>query len=221
MSPRTDPSRSSLPLPAGNFSTWVSGMQRALRGDASSDVACGDCTACCTSSQFVHIGPEEASTLAHIPSELLFAAPRLPKGHLVLGYDQNGHCPMLVDHQCSIYEHRPLTCRTYDCRIFPAVGMEREPAEKPEIARQAQRWEFTFATRADRRRHAAARAAAAMFRTQPGRFSAGVVPSNPTQLAVLAIEIHDVFLRTDADTGRVAVISPRPEDVEVEIVHRK
>ena len=63
-------------------------MQRALRGEASSDVACGYCTACCTSSQFVHIGPEEASTLAHIPSELLFAAPRLPKGHLVLGYDQ-------------------------------------------------------------------------------------------------------------------------------------
>jgi Fe-S-cluster containining protein len=184
-------------LPAGNFSSWLSGMQRALRGEAASDVACDDCTACCTSSQFVHIGPEETATLAHIPSELLFAAPRLPKGHLVLGYDQNGHCPMLVDHQCSIYEHRPVTCRTYDCRIFPAVGMEQEPADKPAIARQAQRWEFTFDTRADRDRYAATRAAATMLRDQPGRSSGGVVPSNPTQLAVLAIEIHADFLSAD------------------------
>ena len=58
---------------------------------------CGTCTACCTSSQFVHIGPDEVDTLAHIPAELLFPAPRMPKGHVLLGYDERGHCPMLID----------------------------------------------------------------------------------------------------------------------------
>ncbi len=54
-------------LAAGAFSSWLDGMQGALRGDRSSDVPCGGCTACCTASQFIHIGPGEADTLAHIP----------------------------------------------------------------------------------------------------------------------------------------------------------
>ena len=110
-------------LSAGDFSTWVIEMQGALRG-GQSDVPCGGCTACCTSSQFIHIGPDETETLSHIPTELMFPAPRAPAGHVLLGYDENGHCPMLIDDQCSIYEHRPRTCRTYDCRVFPAAGLE-------------------------------------------------------------------------------------------------
>ena len=46
-------------LPAGGFSEWLIGVQAAMHGDADSDVACDGCTACCTSSQFVHIGPDE------------------------------------------------------------------------------------------------------------------------------------------------------------------
>ena len=56
------------PRAAGGFSAWLAGMQTALRGEQSSEVPCGGCTACCTSSQFVHIGPDEAETLAHIPA---------------------------------------------------------------------------------------------------------------------------------------------------------
>ena len=74
---------------------WLAGMERALRGEQASDVPCDGCTACCTSSQFVHIGPDETDTLAHIPAALLFPAPRLPDGHVLLGYDEHGHCPML------------------------------------------------------------------------------------------------------------------------------
>ena len=101
--------------------------------DAASDmhVPCGACTACCTSSQFVHIEPDETDTLAHVPAVLRFPAPGLPKGHVVMGYDERGHCPMLVDGACSIYEHRPRTCRTYDCRIFAVTGVE---PDQPAIA---------------------------------------------------------------------------------------
>src|SRR5438552_2615582 len=109
-------------------------MQSALRGDADSDVPCAGCTACCTSSQFVHIGPDETDALAHIPAELLFPAPQRPPGHVVLGYDERGHCPMLVDGRCSIYEHRPQTCRIYDCRVFTAAGIELAEPSKAEIA---------------------------------------------------------------------------------------
>ena len=147
------------PLPAGDFSAWLRGMRRALGGEQASDVPCAGCTACCTSSQFVHIGPDEVDTLAQVPRRLLFAAPYMPPGTVVLGYDENGHCPMLVDGRCSIYEHRPRACRTYDCRVFPAAGVE--PDDKPTIARRARRWRFAYPTDGDRAEHEAVRAAAA------------------------------------------------------------
>ena len=172
-------------LPAGDFSSWLHGMQAAIAGNAAADVPCGACTACCTSSQFVHIEPDETDTRAHIPAELLFPAPGRPKGHVLLGYDERGHCPMLVDSRCSIYDHRPRTCRAYDCRIFAAVGLDvdAEDEHKEEIARRSRRWRFGFPTDDDRRRHAAVRAAARSVRA-----------TSVTQLAVRAVEQYEEFL---------------------------
>jgi Fe-S-cluster containining protein len=187
------------PLAAGDFSAWLDGVQAAVRGEAASDVPCGTCTACCTSSQFVHIGPDETDTLAHIPEDLVFAAPRLPRGHVLLGYDERGHCPMLVDGRCSIYAHRPRTCRTYDCRVFPAAGIDADD-DKPQIARQARRWRFEHPTEADRTEHAAVRAAAAYLAERPGDLPSGAVPVTATRRAVLAIEVHEAFLPRD-DAG--------------------
>lgn len=118
------------PLSGGDFSAWMTQVERAIRGEGASDVPCGSCTACCTASQFVHIGPDEMDTLSHIDPSLVFPAPGLPRGHVVLGYDERGHCPMLIDNQCSIYEHRPANlsnlrlsglCR---CRVAPARARE-------------------------------------------------------------------------------------------------
>ena len=166
-------------LAAGDFSAWLAGMQAALRGEGDAAVPCGGCTACCTSSQFVPIGPDETDTLAHIPPALLFPAPRLPPGPVVLGYDGRGHCPMLVDGRCSIYEHRPRTCRMYDCRVFPAAGVEIDGTHKVEIARRARRWRFTYPTPADVADHDAVRAAAVAL--APDHHDA-------TELAVLAVD---------------------------------
>lgn len=131
-------------LAAGDFSSWLGEMAAALRGERAAEVPCGSCTACCTSSHFVHIDPDETEALAHIPAELLFPAPRRPAGHVLLGYDERGHCPMLVDDRCSIYEVRPRACRTYDCRVFPASGVE---PDAPAIADRVRRWRFTFDAR--------------------------------------------------------------------------
>ena len=179
------------PLPAGPFGAWLDGLQRALAGGSGTAVPCGSCTACCTSGQFVHIAPDETDTLAHIPVELLFDAPFLPAGHLVLGYDQRGHCPMLRDGACSIYAHRPRTCRTYDCRVFPASGLS-DP-DKPQIAARARRWEFAVAGPDDERRRTAVLAAGAFLEQHPEVFPDGAPPPNHTQLAVVAVALHELF----------------------------
>jgi uncharacterized protein len=144
---------------AGAFSSWLVDVKAAIRGDGDADVPCGTCTACCTSSQFVHIEPDETETLRRVPKALLFPAPRLPRGHVLMGYDERGHCPMLVDGGCSIYDDRPRTCRTYDCRVFPATGIEPDD-DKVLIARQARRWRFSYPHDRDRVDHEAALAAA-------------------------------------------------------------
>ena len=156
-------------------------MQRALRGERDADVPCDGCTACCTSSQFVHIGPDETDTLVHIPPELLFPAPRMSRGHVVLGYDERGHCPMLVDDRCTIYQHRPRACRTYDCRIFAATGVD--PADdgptKAEVAARVARWRFDTADPADRELHDDLRAAA----------REGTATTTASERAVGAVEV--------------------------------
>ena len=205
-------------LMAGAFSTWIVDMQAALLGGSGADVPCDGCTACCTSSQFVHISPDETDTLSHIPADLLFPAPRLPSGHVVLGYDEHGRCPMLIDNQCSIYEHRPRTCRTYDCRVFPAAGVEVDE-EQGSIAQRVRRWQFTFPAEADRIEHDAVRAAATFLDDHRDMLRAAGLPVNAKQRAVLAVRIYWVFLGGDAANGSIAVVDPDPEVVRAEIEH--
>jgi uncharacterized protein len=200
-------------LPAGGFSEWLRGMQAALRGERESNVPCDGCTACCQSSQFVHIEPDETETLSHIPRELLFPAPRMPAGNVILGYDEHGRCPMLHDGGCSIYEHRPRTCRTYDCRVFAAAGIEPDD-DKELIARRTRRWRFDFPTELDQNERDAVQAAA-RFVQQRDALPEGSAPTNATQLAVVAIELHDMFLGHDPGTGRAAVVTPDADDVRV------
>jgi len=195
---------------AGAFSTWLAEIRGAIAGRHDADVPCNGCTACCTSSQFVHISPDETDTLAHIPAELLFPAPRLPRGNVVMGYDERGHCPMLIDGQCTIYEHRPRTCRTYDCRVFPAAGVELDEDSKQQIAERARQWRFTHPSTADRAEHAAVRAAAAFLAEHRDALPEGVAAGGATALAVLAVQLHDLFVGG----------TPRPDDVRVELRSR-
>jgi Fe-S-cluster containining protein len=194
-------------LDAGELGDWLVEVQAAIAGEQPSDVPCDGCTACCTSSQFIHIGPDETDTLAHVPAALRFPAPGLPAGHVLLGYDERGHCPMLVDGACSIYAHRPRTCRSYDCRVFAAASVS--PAEVSiEIARRSERWRFRLAGDADRVRLQAIHAAATFLREHgPDLESRSIpVPDNPTQLAVLAVELHELFV--DGSSGAATAVEP-------------
>ena len=201
-------------LEAGRFSVWLHATQDVIRTGGTSDVPCGSCAACCTSSQFVHIAPDEVDALAAIPAEVVFPAPRLPVGHVLMGYDENGHCPMLVDGTCSIYEHRPRTCRTYDCRVFAASGLELDDPAKSAIDDQVRRWRFKLVDGIDRAELEAVRAAAVLLEElEPG--------SDVTERTLAAIEIHDQFLTTDPDRGRARAVTPDPEAVRVELRRRR
>jgi Fe-S-cluster containining protein len=164
------------PVPAGELSSWFAAMQVALRGEGETDVPCGRCTACCRSAQFVHIEPDETDTLAHVPAALRVRAPGRPRGHVVLGYDEHGRCPMLGEHGCTIYEHRPRTCRTYDCRVFAATGIAPDPTQ-PAVAERVRRWRFVVDTPAARR-----------LRDELERAAADLADLPPTRRAVAAVE---------------------------------
>ncbi len=187
----------SSPLDAGDFTSWVAETLTAISEDASADVPCGSCTACCRSSQFVLIEPEDLAR-NHIDAELLVAAIGLPSGFHVMGYDENGHCPMLVDDRCSIYENRPRTCRTYDCRVFPASGVWPAAGTKVEITARARRWRFELDDHGTRVFAATQRAGTHLHTRRLQLF--GEHPPEPTQLAAMAVAAHELFLDDNAPT---------------------
>ena len=189
----TDDVAGDPPLDAGRFTTWLGDIGAAIRGERDSDVPCGGCTACCEASQFIHVGPDEADALAHIPAALLFPAPGLPSGHRLMGYDEHGRCPMLVDGRCSVYLHRPRTCRTYDCRVFAAADVVDDDPTKAAVADRARRWRFDEPLPDDAVRHGAVRAAAAFLAEHAGELPERVAPRTATQRAVLAVEIAGLF----------------------------
>ncbi len=208
-----DPGRHDEPAAdAGEFVSWLTDVRAAIRGEAEAVVPCHGCTACCTSGQFVHIGSDETRTLARVPRELLFPAPGMPRGHFVLGYDEQGRCPMLVESRCSIYRDRPRACRTYDCRVFTAADVAVDD-DKPLLAERVRRWRFSFRDAAARTQLEALRAAARFLRTHHDVVPAPAAPRNATQLAVAAVEIHHLFLRRDEMSGEPRLVTPQPETV--------
>ena len=177
------------PIAAGSFSNWLADTQQARPAD----VPCGSCNACCRSSYFIHIRPDDIDALADIPEALLFPAPGLPQGHFIMGFNQHGTCPMLVDNQCSIYTHRPQTCRDYDCRLFAATGIAAGETDKEDVNAQAMRWQFDYSNQNDESKQRAVTAAVAFLQGNADLFADGVLPSNATQIALLALNIAHLF----------------------------
>jgi len=149
---------------------------------------------------FIHIAPEETKTIQRIPRALLFAAPGRPKGHLLMGYSDKGHCPMLVENKCSIYEDRPQTCRSYDCRLFAATGFPVDQKAQPEIAQRAKAWVFDFESEDSRKELRTVKEAATFLQQHRDLFPPNSLPSHPAQLAAIAVRIHKLFSCRTAET---------------------
>jgi Fe-S-cluster containining protein len=181
-------------LPPIPFSSWLRSAQAALAEEDSADVPCGSCNACCRTFHFIHVRPEERRARARLPRDFLHPAPGLPPGNLVLGHDQNGCCPMLVSGRCTVYADRPLACRTYDCRVYAATGVA---PDRDAIAEQVRRWTFGYPSREDRERQAAVLAAVRFMREHPECLPSDAARIQPVRLAVLAIAVHEAFLRDE------------------------
>ena len=195
-----DPGPRAEGFPAGDFSAWLSHARKAIALGLATDVDCGDCAACCSSSYFIHVKPEEAKALGPEAQGAMAAAPGMPKGHKVLAYDKRGVCPMLKPSGCSVYAKRPQTCRNYDCRVFAAAGIAAGGREKAGINARVEGWIFSYPTPRDRQEHDAVRAATAFIRDKAGSFPGGRVPGDPGQLALLALKAYGVFLTGEAAT---------------------
>ena len=203
---------------AGDFRTWLGAMIAALQGEGGIEVPCGDCRGCCKSSYFIVVRPEDRRARAVIPISVLVDAPNHPPGHNLLGYESNGNCRMLDGNDCSIYEHRPQTCRDYDCRIFAAAEIGAGGSNKSIINMQVQSWRFQFACDEDRQIQRAIASAARFIGDERDSFPGGRAPSYPSGIAVLAIKSYEVFMpsnstgRSAAETARAIVDASRSFD---------
>ena len=85
------------------------------RGEAG-PVPCAGCSACCYYAGIPVDRKRDRSRLPHLLTE------RNHDGELVLQRRADGACAHLGQRGCMIYEHRPLACRSFDCRAFAAIG---------------------------------------------------------------------------------------------------
>jgi hypothetical protein len=143
-----------------------------------------------------------------VPEAHLLRGRDQPAGHHLMGYRDDGRCPMLTASGCRIYADRPQTCRDYDCRIFAAAGIEAGGDEKRIINERIRAWRFRHAGDADRAAQAAIAAAAAFIQTHASAF-AGAAPTAPTGIAVLALKAHRVFLDPAVESREAAELARR------------
>lgn len=184
-------------IEAGDFGHWL----KLTRAAEAADVPCGECNACCRASYFIHIAEHEHKTRKIVPQALIFPAPGSSGKQWVMGFDDTGKCPMLKQNACSIYTHRPQTCRDYDCRLFAAAGISASQAGegdvKAEVDQQVRRWRFSYKNSDDRRKHEAIKAAAVYINKNRQQLGA-LTPSTPTALALASLHIHELFLAAGA-----------------------
>lgn len=195
---RAERNRSASEVAAGSFGEWLSQTHAALRGTGGTNVPCGECVGCCVSSYYIPIRPDDLRSLARVPDQWLVRSAQT--GQWMIGYHDDGRCPMLLNGQCSIYADRPQTCRDYDCRIFAAAGIEAGDDSKRVINERVRAWRFTYETPVERQMHAAVQRTAAFIREQRSSFPQGRVPTSPTGVAVLAVKSFGVFLDPGVDS---------------------
>jgi hypothetical protein len=78
---------------------------------------CAGCSACCYYAGVPVDKKRDRRRLPHLLTE------RDRDGVLVLRQRPDGACVHLGERGCTVYEHRPSVCRSFDCRAFAAMGL--------------------------------------------------------------------------------------------------
>ena len=76
---------------------------------------CNGCTRCCASNQALLLNPGQGDDVASYQYRVA-AQPGTGEPLYLLATKENGECVYLGETGCTIYERRPLLCRSFDCR---------------------------------------------------------------------------------------------------------
>lgn len=208
--------KAKLSNPIVQFSEWLHETREALFSGGAKDVPCGDCIGCCTSYYNIHISPEEKDVLARIPKKFWNPAPDRRDGSIVLGYFDDGACPMLVEGKCTTYDCRPKTCQRYDCRVAAAAGVIIDGDKKVLINQSIQSWQFEYPTEQDQIEHEAVIKAAIFLKENQDCFPKEYRITENMQLAIASITIYKVFLPGGKGDKKSSTISN--EDIAKAII---
>ena len=183
-------------------------MRAVLRGEREASVPCGACVGCCVSSYPIPLRPTDRVAQQQVPEQFVISSPGLAPGHLMMGFRDDGSCPMLAVGSCSIYPHRPQTCRDYDCRIHAAAGT-LPAGDRPIIHQRVLAWRFTYPQADDQRKSRAVLQAAAFILAHSRDFPLTVRAASPTGAAVLAVKTYAVFLDESPTPAELADVKQR------------
>jgi putative zinc- or iron-chelating protein len=169
---------------------------------ANVNVPCNGCTACCYNPRIeVDRSKEPPERLEHldlVPDEY---------GDLKLRKRPDGACVHLGEKGCTVYEHRPTVCRTYDCRLLAMVGLRRAYDAHGDTVVSEPAWVFDQETRNDRILHEAIGLMGDQLRQME-------MPENPADLdRMLAVMIPAFIAKTrevfDQCDERLARMTPK------------
>ena len=79
------------------------------------EVRCNGCTECCRSGQALFLQPARGDDVESYRHRVLID-PATGSPVFLLEADAEGRCVYLGDSGCTIYDRRPLLCRSFDCR---------------------------------------------------------------------------------------------------------
>lgn len=85
-----------------------------LSNSGQTEVPCQGCVECCRSGQGLFLHPEQGDDVASY--KVHAAANENGKAIYTLATTPEGACVYLGERGCTIYERRPLLCRSFDCR---------------------------------------------------------------------------------------------------------
>ncbi len=83
-------------------------------GSQQTEVPCGSCTECCKSGQGLYLHPGQGDDVASYQVQV--GADDAGNPVYLLATTAEGACVYLGPSGCTIYERRPLLCRSFDCR---------------------------------------------------------------------------------------------------------
>jgi hypothetical protein len=78
------------------------------------EVPCNGCIECCRSGQGLFLHPDQGDDVASY--QVRVAADKAGNPVYLLATTQSGECVYLGEAGCTIYDRRPLLCRSFDCR---------------------------------------------------------------------------------------------------------